>query len=140
MSSPNINLILQATLAVLNVQVSPSVQMAVMDFSNPTLPSGAAVATGGLQFSYDAFFQALNTGSSFPLPASKVFAILVQNLSPTAVLQVAHTPFGGSASTSSYGPGGVFVVFDPTETGVGFSALTLTGVGGTVPCQVLVGY
>jgi hypothetical protein len=130
MPTPNVNLILQAVLAATNNLLSPAPQIATFNLGNPTL--------GATQFFYEPYFQALVGGSAVSLPATKIFAIIVQNLSPTAVLSVTHTPFGAAASTSTLGPNGVCIFFDPLETGGGFSALTLTGVGGTVPAAVLV--
>jgi len=131
MATPNIEVILQGILTATNNQLSPPPYIANFDFQNPTL--------GATSIIYDPFFQALVGGSAVSLPAAKVFLIVVQNLSTTANLSVTHTPFGGSASTAVYGPGGVCVLFDPTEEGGGFSALTLTGVGGTVPAFVMAG-
>lgn len=136
MATPNLQMILQGIFAVMNNQVSPAVQIITLDLGNPTLPSGA---TGGTSFFFDPCFQALAGGSVVTLPASPVFAIVVQNLSPTANLQVTHTPAGGAASSVTYGPGGVCILFDPSEAGTGFSDLSLMGVGGTVSAALLVG-
>lgn len=136
MPTPNVQIILQSVIAVMNNLVSPAKQIITLDFGNPTLPNAS---TGGTAVFYDPYFQALAGGSVVSLPASPVFVIAVQNTSLTANLQVTHTPFGAAASTSLYGPGGVCILFDPSEAGGGFSALTLTGVGGTVPAIVLVG-
>jgi hypothetical protein len=136
MATSNVQVILQAVIAVMNNLVSPAVQVITLDFGNPTLPSAGS---GGTAVFYDPYFQALVGGSAVSLPGSPVYAIAVQNLSTTANLQVTHTPQGAAASTALYGPGGVCILFDPSEAGGGFSALTLTGVGGTVPAMVLVG-
>jgi len=126
----NINLILQAVLAMTDNLQSPSPQIGSFDLGNPTM-----LAT---QFFYEPYFQALVGGSAVALPATTVFAIFILNKSTSAILSVTHTPTGGAASTATYGPGGTCILFDPPETGGGFMALTLTGVGGTVPAAVLV--
>jgi hypothetical protein len=136
MPTPNIQIILQSVIAVMNNLVSPQTQIITLDLGNPTLGNNVI---GGTAVFYDPYFQALAGGSAVSLPAAKVFAIVVQNTSLTANLQVTHTPFGAASSTALYGPGGVCILFDPSEAGGGFSALTLTGVGGTVSAIVLVG-
>jgi hypothetical protein len=132
MSTPNINCILQGILAVTNNLAPNAPQVASIDLQNPTL--------NGTVFFYEQYLQATTTGvgQGMPGPAGKAFVVLVQNLSTTSELQVTVTPTGGTPTTFTYGPGGVFIHFDPTEDGTGISALTLTGVGGTVPCSVLV--
>jgi hypothetical protein len=134
--TPNLNIILQAVIAIMNNQVSPTVQIGTFDFGNPTLPSGA---TGGTAFFFEPYFQCPIAGSNVLFPISPAYLIAVQNLSPTANLQIQHTPNGSVSNTAIYGPGGVFIAFDPKESGSGFTILTLTGIGGTVPAMVLVG-
>jgi len=131
MSTPNINVELQAILTATNNLITPPPYIANFDFGNQTL--------GATSYYQEPFFQALVGGSAVPLPAAKVFFIAVQNLSTASVLQVTHTPFGAAASTCSVGPGGMVIFFDPLETGGGFSALTLTGIGGTVSAFVMAG-
>ena len=101
MPTPNLIVTLQAILSATNNLVSPPPYIANWDFGNPTL--------GATTFYQDPYFQALVGGSSVPLPllGGKVFLIAVQNLSPSAILQVTHTPFGAAASTCSVGPNGV---------------------------------
>jgi hypothetical protein len=136
MPTPNLQIILQSVIAVMNNLVSPATQVITLDFGNPTLPNAGV---GGTTVFYDPYFSCLSGGSAVNLPAAKVFCIAIQNLSTTVNLQVTHTPFGGAASSVSYGPGGVCILFDPSEAGTGFSALTLTGAGSTVPAMVLAG-
>lgn len=136
MPTPNIQIILQAIAAVTNNLLSNAPQIITFDFNSPTLPSGAGLGTGVY---YEPYFQAASIGSAVSLPAASVFAILVQNLSLTANLTITYTPTGGAAASVTLGPSGMFILFDPSETGTGFSALTLTGVGGTVSAAVLVG-
>jgi hypothetical protein len=76
-------------------------------------------------------------GVSVSLPAAKVFLVAVQNLDVVHNLIVTVTPFGGASSPITLGPGGVYVYFDPTETGQGISAVTLTGITATVPAFVM---
>lgn len=129
MATPNIQVILQGILVATNNLVSPAPYIANFDFQNPTLNATSMF--------YDPFFQSLAGGSAVSLPAGKVFLVAVQNLSTTVNLTVTVTPFGGAASPIILGPAGVYVYFDPTETGQGISALTLTGAGSTVPAFVM---
>jgi hypothetical protein len=131
MPTPNIQVVLQAILSATDNLISPPPYIANFDFGNPTL--------GATNIFFDPYFQALAGGSAVALPAAKVFLIAVKNQSATAVLTVTVTPFGGAASSVNLGVGGAYIVIDPAETGTGFSALTLTGVGGTVPAMVLAG-
>ena len=131
MPTPNIIIELQAILTASNNLVLPPPYIANFDFGNPTL--------GATSYYQEPFFQALVGGSAVPLPAATVFLIAVQNLHATALLHVTHTPTGQAASTCSIGPGGLVILFDTLETGGGFTALSLTGVGSTVPAFVMVG-
>lgn len=131
MATPNLNCILQAVLAVQNNLISPTPQIATVDLGNPTYP--------GKVFFYEPFFQATTGGSAVPIPPSfsNVFLVIIQNISPTANIQVQVTPQGQSQTTFSYGPSGAFIYIDPAGIG-GISALTVVGVGGTVPVSVVV--
>lgn len=121
MATPNVQVILQSILTATNNLVSPAPYIANFDFQNPTLNANTIF--------YDPYFQATGGGASVALPASKVFLLAVQNLSTGAALTVTVTPFGGAASPIILGPGGVYIYFDPSETGQGISTVTLTGSG-----------
>jgi hypothetical protein len=130
-ATPNIQAILQAVVTLTNNLVSPAQYIANFDLQNPTLNAATVY--------YDPYFQATTGGISVPLPAAKIFALIVQNLSTTNNLMIDITPFGGSLDPITVGPGGVFIYFDPTELGQGISAVTLLGVGATVSAFVLAG-
>ena len=129
MATPNIQVILQGILTATNNLVSPAPYIANFDFQNPTLNATSMF--------YDPFFQATVGGVAVSLPAAEVFLVAVQNLDVVHNLTVTVTPFGGAASPITLGPGGVYVYFDPTETGQGISAVTLTGITATVPAFVM---
>jgi hypothetical protein len=120
-ATSNIQIILQSILTATNNLVSPAPYIANFDFQNPTMNAAT--------FFYDPYFQAQGGGASVALPAAKVFLVAVQNLSTLAGLTVTVTPFGGAPSGILLGPGGVYIYFDPTESGQGVSAVTLTGTG-----------
>jgi hypothetical protein len=122
---------LQAVLNVSNLNVTPPPSINTWDFRNPTLQGTVSL--------FEPFFQATVGGVAVTLPASPAHLILIQNLSTSAVLSVTVTPNGQAASTSTYGPNGVCILFDPAGSGGGFTALTLTGIAGTVPAMVFVG-
>jgi len=131
LSSPNLFIQLQAILTVSRQAIQTPPYIVNYDFGNPRQSATVEL--------FESFFQATTLGVGVTLPTSPVFAVLVQNLASTGVLQVAHTPAGGSASTCTLGPGGVFIYFDPAESGGGITAVTLTGVLSTIPAMVLVG-
>lgn len=135
MSTPNINCILQA-LAVVTDQNLPNLpQIVNFDFQNPTLSSG--VGTGGRAAFWDPYFQAGTGVTVVPLPAVNIFGLFVQNKSATSNLIINYTPSGGAATPITVGPGGLVIVFDPSEAGQGITAVALSGVGGIVPASVL---
>jgi len=136
MATPNISVIFQAIAVVTNQLVANAPQIINFDFANPTLPSGA---TGGIAAYYEPYFQAGVGGSVVNLPATKIFGLFVQNISTsTGILTVAYTPFGGASTSINIGPSGTVIVFDPSESGTGISAVTLTGISSTQPAAVLV--
>jgi hypothetical protein len=129
----SIQAIFQGILIGLDNTQSPPPYVANIDLQNPTLT--------GTKFYYDAFFQALTTGSHVPIGAggggAETFLILVVNRSTGTNLQINVTPTGGSSQeVGVFGPGGICVLMDPTETGVGWTDLLLTGIGGTCPATV----
>jgi hypothetical protein len=129
----NIQAIFQGILIATDNSQSPAPYVANIDLQNPTLT--------GLKFYYDAFFQALSSGSNVPIgvggSGAEAFLILVINRAPGSNLQVNVTPTGGtSQEVGVFGPGGVCLLMDSTETGVGWIALTLTAIGSTCPVTV----
>ena len=133
MSTPNIIATLQGILTRTDNTQSPAPQIVALDFQNPTLNATTDYLDG--------FFQALSTGSNVPLGVgggALTFCIIVINRATVAAnLQITVTPTGGAAAiVGTIGQGGVCVLFDSPETGLGWTALTLTGVGQTVPATV----
>lgn len=131
MSTPNINCILQAVLAVQNNLISPTPQIVTIDLGNPTL--------NGTVFFYEQYIQATTTGvgQGMPGPGGIAYLAVVQNLSTTSNLTITVIPNGGVQNILTLGPGGVWIYCDPKEVG-GISGLTLTGVGATVPALIMV--
>jgi hypothetical protein len=131
-ATPNIQAILQGILTATDNTQSPAPYIVNLDFLNPTL--------NATFYFFDAFFQALTTGSAVPIgvgAGALSFCIIVINRSATNNLQITVTPTGGVAAiVGTLGPGGLFVADDPTEVGLGWTALTLTGLGATVPATV----
>ena len=121
MATPNVVVILQSILTATNNLISPAPTIANFDFQNPTMNAAGIF--------FDPFFQATAGGAAVPLPASKIFLLAVQNLSANLNLTVTVTPFGGAASPVILGQNGIYIYFDPNETGQGISAVTLTGTG-----------
>ena len=129
MPTPNVNIILQAIVAVTNNLLSNAPQIVNFDFGNPTL--------GGTAAYYEPYFQATTSPVAVPLPSAKNFGVFIVNQGPGNVT-VSYLPFGGVSTSLMLGPGGVFVAFDPSEAGQGISGLSLTGIGSTQSCSVLV--
>jgi hypothetical protein len=134
LATPNINVILQGILTATDNTQSPPPYVANIDFQNPTL--------AGSKFYYDAFFLAASSpGSNVPIGGggggADAFLILVINRSSATNLQVNVTVTGaGVAEAAVLGPGGVCLLYDPTEAGPGWSALTLISMSGTCPATV----
>ncbi len=88
-------------------------------------------------------FQAAITATTVPLPPTTtggVCVVYVKNLDPTNNLTVTYTFAGGSPTNVILIPSGVFLIFQPTETGEGISALSLTATSATINAEVLLGY
>ena len=122
---------LQGIVTLTNNQLSPAPYIANFDFQNPTLNATTVY--------FEPYFIAGTGGSAVPLPAAKIFGLIIQNIGGLGNLTVTITPFGGAASPITLAPGGVFIYFDPTENGQGISAVTLTGIGLPVSAFVLAG-
>lgn len=92
-----------------------------------TIANGVSAPTGGV---------------TLILPASLVQGIYIKNATAVggASLKITATPNGGSSEVvDTLDPGGVLVRISPSNAG-GWSAITLTGVGGTASVEfILVG-
>lgn len=133
MPSANIQAIFQGILIATDNSQSPAPYLVNLDLQNPTLT--------GLKYYFDSFFQVPN-GAPINVPiggggGAESFFLLIINRSTTNSLQINVTPTGlSSQEVGTFGPGGVCVLMDPTETGLGWSALTLTGLGAIVPATI----
>jgi hypothetical protein len=130
----NINVILQAIAVVTNQLAANAPQIVNFDFGNPTMPSAG---TGGTSSYYEPFFQAITSPTAVPFPGTKIFGIFILNQGSGNVT-VSYLPTLGVSTSITLGPGGVFIYFNPSEAGQGVTGLSLTGVGGTQSCSVLV--
>lgn len=130
--STNIQAIFQGILTAIDNTQSPAPYVVNLNLQNPTLT--------GTKYYFDAFFQVQIAGSNIPIGAgggAEAFFILVVNRSLTNNLQVNVTPTGaGVQEVGSFGPGGICVLMDPPETGIGWTALTLFGLGAIVPATI----
>lgn len=130
---PNLNSILGLTIATVNVAQNQTTINASLQ--------GITLASS--QIYYDQYAPCPTTGLVVQIPNGTAYDVYVRNLSLTNVLNVTLTPTGGSAFTvalnfaaSSATTGGIFLVWGTTEASGGFTAMTLTGVGATVPAEV----
>lgn len=131
--SPNVQSILQGILTATDNTQSPAPYLINLDFQNPSMLSE--------NFFYDTFLPAatspgtvvnLGTGAT---PAA--YMILVINRSAANNVQINIQPTGQSTvNAGTLGPGGVFLAMDPTQSSLGWTGLTLIGIGAVVPCTV----
>jgi hypothetical protein len=133
MATPNFNAILQAILTVTDNTLANAPYDLNINLQNPTL--------GGTKYYYDGFFQVPTVPVSIPLGAGgsvESYFLLIWNRSTTNALTIGVTPgpSGSPQTIGNFGPGGVCILMDPTETGGGWEALVLTGLGATVPVTI----
>ena len=126
---PNLSITLQAQLNVTDTTLTPSPQIITRSLNNPTLAATVSF--------YDPFFQA-STATVVPLPAAVVYIAYVKNLDAAATLTVIHTPTGGASQSEVLVPGGVFLIFNPSEGAGGITALSLTSSAGPTSAEVMV--
>jgi hypothetical protein len=123
----NLQLILQSIVAITDANGN---QVGAFDMGNPSLGAAASFV--------DRNVQATAAPVTVNLPAANVFSVLVQNVGVNP-LQIRFTPNLGSAVSFIVGPTGFMIMHDPTETGTGFSQLSVSGLTLTVPAVVEVG-
>jgi hypothetical protein len=132
---PNINAIIQGLLTISDVTQSPAPYIIPsLDFGNPTL--------AGTKVYVDLFFQVQTTPTTVPIGGggggAEAFLILVINRDPVNNLEVSVVSTGGTGQVVGvFGPGGVCLLFDPTETGLGWTQLTLMAFTATVPATIV---
>lgn len=135
MSTPNLNVLIQGLLTISDVTQSPAPYIIPgLDFGNPTL--------AGTKCYVDLFFQVPTTPVTIPIGGggggAEAFLILVINRDPVNNLEVTVTNTGGTPQVAGvFGPGGVCLLFDPTEEGVGWTSLTLMGFNAIVPATIV---
>jgi len=129
MASPVASVLLQGILIATDNTQSPAPYIVNLDFQNPTLNTQT--------YTYDAFFQALTSPSAVTIPTPSFILVVLNRPTNTNNLQIIVQPTGGTpVNIGQIGPGGVCVLMDTAESGIGWNVLTLTGLGGTVVCSV----
>lgn len=129
MSTPNINVLLTSTIASYDNLVANT---PLLSFINPgSLPFGAVA-----EFSNE-YFQALVGGSVVSLPVSPSFVVGVRNRHTTASLGITTTFVTIGVQQCFIGPGDVYLWYNASKSS-GLTALSLTGILSTVPCEVYV--
>lgn len=130
MSTPNLNVLLSASLATYDNTQANTPLLAKLSAGNPTL--------GAITDFYNEFFQAQVAGSVVALPVATSFVCWIRNRSTAGVnLQVAITYVApGNASILTLGPGDLFVYYAASKATGGFTALTLTGLISICPVEV----
>ena len=132
MATPNLNVLLAASLATYDNTQANTPLLAKLSAGNPTF--------GAVTDFYNEFFQAAIAGSVVALPATTCYVAWIRNRSTLTTpinLQVAITYVApGNASILTLGPGDVFVYCAASKATGGFTALTLTGLVSICPVEV----
>lgn len=134
-TNPNIQSILQGILTATDNTQSPAPYVVNLDFQNPSMLSTS--------YFFEAFLPAATGGgTAVPLgtgATTAAYLIVVINRSTVtnSNVEIFIEPSGGTlVEVGTIGPGGVFVVMDTPQSGVGWTALTLIGETAIVPCTV----
>lgn len=128
MATPNLNVLLSATLATYDNTVANTPLLAKLSAGNPTF--------GATTDFYNEFFQASIAGSVLSLPATICYVAWIRNRSTVSApiqLNVSLAPAVGVVL--ELGAGDIFVYIAPSKVS-GFTGVTLTGVGGICPVEV----
>lgn len=128
-----LNVVLTMDLAVANTTLS----------TTPINDAPAPLTLAATTVYYNPAFQAGTSPTTVPLPPTAtggVCVAYVKNLDPTNNLTVTYTWGAGSPTSIVLIPSGVFMIFQPTETGQGISALSLTATAATINAEVFLGY
>jgi len=129
--SANISAIFQGILTLADETLSNAPYTNNLDLQNPTLAATQVLSEGFLQVATSP-----GTTISFSFNA---YLILVWNRSTTNTLIINLNATGGPGiqEVGTIGPGGIFVVMDPTRTGGGWNGLMLQANGAIVPAAVV---
>ena len=129
MSTPNLNVLLTTVISTYD-NLAPNTPL-LSNINPGSLPFGAVARF------QDDYLQALVGATNVPLPAPTSYVVWVQNKASSGVVGVTVTFLTIGAQQCFLGPGDVYLWFDAAKSS-GFTALSLTGIGGTIPCQVYV--
>jgi hypothetical protein len=127
MSTPNVNVLLTSTIAGYD---NLAANTPLLSMINP-----GSLTFGALATFYNEYFQALSTGSALNLPAPTSYVAWVRNRHASANLGISVTFLVIGVQQCFIGPGDVYFWFNASKTS-GYTALSLTGIAGTVPCEV----
>lgn len=132
MSTPNLNVLLSASLATYDNTQANTPLLAKLSAGNPTF--------GATTDFYNEFLQATVGGVTPSLPAATCYVCWIRNRSTVTspiYVQVGITFVSpGNASIFTLGPGDLFVYDAASKLTGGYTALTLTGLSSTCPVEV----
>ena len=128
--SANINAIFQGILTIADETQSNAPYIANIDLENPTLAA--------TQVSNQPLVQVPTSPGVTIAPGFTMYLILIWNRSTTNEMQINIAGVGGPGTQElgTVGPGAVVVLMDPSKS-IGWSALSLTAQGATVPATVV---
>jgi len=126
-STPNLNVLLSASIATYDNQVANT---PLLSNVNPgSLPFGAAASFR------DDYLPAPVGGIALGLPTSPAYVVWVRNRHATASLGITLTFLVIGVQQVFIGPGDPFLWYNASKSS-GLTALSLTGILATVPCEV----
>jgi len=133
MSTPNLNVLLSASLATYDNTQPNTPLLAMLSAGNPTF--------GATAYFYNEFLQAGIIGASVTLYVTPSYVCWIRNRSTATApvnLQVSINYVSLGNSQFSLGPGDLFVYDAASKVIGGFTGLTLIGLAGTCPVEVYV--
>jgi hypothetical protein len=129
-STPNLNVLLSASLATYDNTQPNTPLLSMLSAGNPTF--------GATTYFYNEFLQAGIIGASVTLYVTPSYVCWIRNRSTTVNLQVSINYVAFGNSQFSLGPGDLFVYDAASKAIGGFTGLTLIGLLGTCPVEVYV--
>ena len=102
------------------------------------------VTLGCTAFYYDQYFQVGTSVTTAQLPATTIWVAYARNLGSNVVTLTYTLSVGGTGtvplSPVTNGFGGVWAIFETTESGAGITAVTLQATGSITPVELAFGY
>lgn len=124
-----------------------TMELAVANTSLSTTPINDVPATNTLAATtvyYNPAFQvATSPGNNIPIPPnanSTVVICYIKNLDTANPMSVTYQFNGGTGTTITLVPGGVFLLFNPSESTNGITSILVNAGGAIINAEVFLGY